>query len=265
MRTTMALLGIVMLAGSAAAGNISITTTQRSTLEDGTLRVELSIGNTGDEAAQAVAAVLRFGDASIRGTRRETLDPGGTVTDSLALEVGDIGPGRWPFAIAVDYTDANQYPFQALQMASITVGNPPPAKVAVPSMVAGPLAQDGALAVTLKNLSGDPRAVGVTLHVPEGLEVPGEGTRQVTLAAWEEQAIEIPIVNRTALPGSRYPVFAAVEYELDDTHYSVVAQGVVEITSAQNFVERHGSLLRIVAIVFGVAFVLVVAWRLVRS
>jgi hypothetical protein len=264
MRTIMALLGIISFGGLALAGNISITTTQGSSIDGEQLRVDLTIGNSGDEAAHAVSPVLRFGEASVRGARHETLAPGARVTDTLEVAVGALGPGRWSYAIAVDYADANQYPFQALQMGSVTVGNPPPAKVAVPKMTAEPLAKEGSLAITVKNLSGESRTVGMTLHVPDGLEIIG-GAREVALEPWQEQALDVAIVNRTALPGSRYPIFAAVEYDLDETHYSVVAQGIVEITSAQNFVERHGGQFRFWAIGLGLAFVLLVGWRLIRS
>jgi hypothetical protein len=43
-------------------------------------------------------------------------------------------------------------------------------------------------------------------------------------------------VNRTALAGSRYPLFVAAEYDDGETHHAVVAQGVVSIISPRAFV-----------------------------
>ena len=120
--------------------------------------------------------------------------------------MGALGEGRWPYRLAVDYTDANQYPFQALQTQSVVVGNPPPAKVAVPAIKSEDIAGSGTLAVTVKNLTPDTRTATVDVLVPDGLEVTG-GSRQVTLEGWKEAHIEVPITNRTALVGSRYPVF----------------------------------------------------------
>lgn len=247
----------------ARAGSISITTTQRPSYADGTLTVSVTIRNSGDEAAHSVAPVLRFRDQTTRGTRREELAPGQSVEDELALEVGTLGTGRWIFAIAVDYADANQYPFQALQMGSIAVGDVGPAKVTATKVTAEPIAKDGKLSITLKNLAGEDRAVQVTTHVPEGLEVVAD-VGDVLLEPWAERVVTADVVNRTALAGSRYPVFVTVEYDAEDVHYGAVFQGIVEITSAANAVERYGGSLWIYALVLGLVFLLLVGVRLLR-
>ena len=120
------------------AGSISITMTATTEVKDGNLSVVLKVGNSGDEAAGSVVAVLRLRDKEVRGTRHEALDPGASMEETLALPLGDLGPGRWPYRVAVDYTDANQYPFQALHAATFIVGSPGPAKIAVPEIVAPP-------------------------------------------------------------------------------------------------------------------------------
>jgi len=256
------LLGLVAV-GPGLAGSISITTTQRPSYEDGKLTVTVTIGNSGDEAAQLVSPVLEFRGKEARGTRRDDLAPGQTIEDSMTLEVGDLGPGRWIYAVAVDYADANQYPFQALQMGSITVGDVGPAKVTATKVTAEPIADDGKLSVFLKNLAGEPRTVQVTTHVPEGLEVTTD-VGDVSLEPWAERVVTADVVNRTALAGSRYPVFIAVEYDQDDGHYGAIYQGIVEIISAANAVERHGDTFWLYALGLGLLFLLLVGVRLLR-
>lgn len=261
--TVLALLATLGAASPGRAGSISITTTQTPKYEAGTLSVSVTIGNSGDEAAYSVSPVLSFGDQTVRGTRHETLAPGGTVEDSLALEVGELGPGRWIYAVAVDYADANQYPFQALQLGSTAIGNVGPAKVTATKVTAEPIAKDGRLSIALKNLAGEARDVRVTTHVPEGLEVTSD-VGETTLEPWEERAVTAEVVNRTALAGSRYPVFVAVEYDQDDGHHGNVFQGVVEITSAANVVEEYGHTFWWYALGLGLVFVILVAVRLLR-
>jgi len=260
---TMGMLAAIAVATDASAGSISITTTQTSTYDAGTLTVKVKVGNSGDEAAHSVSPVLRFRDAVVRGTRHESLAPGGSVEDELAIEVGDLGPGRWTYSVAVDYTDANQYPFQALQLGSLSIGNLGPAKVTATKVTAEPIATDGRLSIELKNLSGDARSVHVTTHVPEGLEVTSD-VGDVALEPWAEQSVTAAVVNRTALAGSRYPVFVAVEYDGDEGHYGAVFQGVVEITGASNAVERYGETFWWYALGLGLLFVLLVGARLLR-
>lgn len=248
----------------AVAGSISITTTQQPRYENETLTVAVTISNKGDEAAHALAAVLRFGDRSVRGTRHEELAPGATVQDELALPVGPLGPGRWVYSLAVDYADANLYPFQALQMGAITVGDIGPAKVTATKITAEPIAQDGILSIELKNLSGDPRPLRVTTHVPEGLEVTAD-VGELTLEPWAERTVRATVVNRTALAGSRYPVFVVAEYDEPEGHVAMAYSGIVEITSAANPVERHSDVFRWAAIALGILFVLAVLAIRLRS
>lgn len=233
----------LLLTGSAGAKTISITIGQRAELQDGKLAVKITVGNTGDEAAKSVGAILRFGDKQVRGKLHGELAPNASLEEDLSLDVGTLGEGRWPFQVAVDYADLNQYPFQALLVTMIVVGNPPPAKVSVPEIGAeGGITDSGTLDIRFKNLAASAREVSYRVIVPEGLEVtPGQGS--VELTGWGESSASVPVVNRTALAGSRYPVFVAVEYDDGGVHQGIVAQGVVEIVTPRNFWESNRTLL----------------------
>jgi len=238
----------------AAAKSISISIFPSAEVKDGVLTARIRVSNSGDEAAQSVTPVLQFGQRTARGDAHPSLGPNESMTSALSLEVGTLAPGRWPYRLAIDYTDANQYPFQALHMGVVTLGgSPPPAKVAVSEVKAAPLSSSGSLRVRIKNLAAVERKATLTVALPEGLEVTNP-LEPVSLAGWEEAAVSVPIVNRTALAGSRYPVFAAVEYDDDGTHQAVTAQTVVEIESPQSFfrVPRNTFLI--------IAGVLIAAW-----
>ena len=130
-RVLVASFGLVVLAAAAQAGNISITTRQNGYLDGTNLVVNVTIGNSGDEAAQAVTPLVRFGDKEARGKRVESLAPKQTIQDTITLAVGELSSGTWPYLVAVDYTDTNQYPFQAVQGGRIAIGNPAPAKISI--------------------------------------------------------------------------------------------------------------------------------------
>ncbi len=239
-------LAAFVLAGPAIAGTISITISQATRLSDGNLIVDVKVGNSGDEAALSVTPVLRIADKEIRGKGTPSLAPNATFSETLTVPVGTLGEGRWPYRLAVDYTDQNQYPFQALQTQAVIVGNPPPAKVAVPTIQAEDIAGSGTLAVTVKNLTPDRRTAKVSVLVPEGLEA-ADAVREVTLEGWKEAALEVPVTNRTALVGSRYPVFVTAEYDDGPVHQAVVAQGVVGVAAAESFFTRNRRLLWVLA------------------
>src|SRR2546428_686716 len=140
--------------GPAVAGSISISILPVVELREGALSAQVKVSSVGDEAAQSVAAVLVFGERKTRGEIHPSLAPGSSLDATLSLAVGDLGTGRWPYQGAVDYTDANQYPFQAIHLGLVTVGSPPPAQAAVSEVKADPLSSAGTLRIRLKNLAG---------------------------------------------------------------------------------------------------------------
>jgi hypothetical protein len=162
--------------------------------------------------------------------------------------------------VAIDYTDANQYPFQALHAGLVTVGNPPPAKLAVAEVKGGALASTGALRIRLKNLAGVERKVRVTVAAPEGIEVTTPPV-EVSVAAWGEAQVTHDLVNRTALAGSRYPLFVAVEYDDQGVHQAVIGQGVVDIQAQQSFFDRWRTAFWIGAAAFVLVWLGFLVWR----
>jgi hypothetical protein len=253
MKAFLVLVYVSLLAGAAAAKNISITISQATHVSEGNLVVTVKIGNSGDEAALSVVPSLHFRDQVVHGKGKPSLEPNTSFEETLTLPVGALGEGRWPYRLAIDYTDANQYPFQALQTQAVVIGNPPPAKVAVPAIKAEDIAGTGTLAVTVKNLTPDTRTAAVAVLVPEGLEV-SDGSRKVTLEGWKEEHIDVPVTNRTALVGSRYPVFVSAEYDDGPVHQAVVAQGIVSVVGTESFFTRYRRIL------WGVAGAVVLAW-----
>jgi hypothetical protein len=263
MKALALLLATAVLAPPAEAGTITITISQTARLADGTFSVDVKVGNSGDEAALSVTPVLRFGDQEVRGKGKASLAPNSSFDETLSLPVGTLGDGRWPYRLAVDYTDQNQYPFQALQTQTFVVGNPPPAKVAVPAIRSEEVTGTGSLSVTVNNLTPDPRAIRVSVLVPEGLEAT-DAVRQVNLEGWKDATLKVPITNRTALVDSRYPVFVAAEYDDGPVHQAVVAQGVVAVTEPESFLTRNRHLLTVVAGAVVLGWLAVVLSRALR-
>ena len=103
-----------------------------------------------------------------RGKLHEDLAPNATFEEELTIATGTLGEGRWPYAIAVDYADANLYPFQALLVATQVVGNPPPAKLSVPEIKSNGIAESGPLSIKFKNLAAAERDVTFRVIVPGG-------------------------------------------------------------------------------------------------
>lgn len=245
----------------ASAGTISISISH--SLEIGTDGVTalVTVGNSGDEAAHSVAAQLEIQGVEHRGQTRTILPPGSSFEETFAVGVENLPEGRWPYSIAVDYTDANQYPFQALSVAMFLRGNPPPALIAVSALEAPKLALHGAVTVSVQNLSDAERGASLRLVLPRGIDVP-DGKVEFTLEPWEQRSLEVPVVNRFAIAGSRYPVYAVAEYQEESGHQAVVASGDLEIIEATTVVESSRSYLWTVVVVLGFLFAALLVWKL---
>src|SRR5262249_26891235 len=149
--------------------------------------------------------------------------------------------------------DANLYAFQALLVTTLVVGNPPLPKLSVPEIKSSGIAESGPLTFRVKNQSSADRDVTYRVVVPEGLEAK-DPTGSIHMKAYGEATASSTIVNRTALAGSRYPVFVALEYEDDGVHQGFVSQGIVEIVPPRDFWEQYQTIL------IGGAVLLLAAW-----
>ena len=252
-----------LLAAAATAGTISIRIVSTAELVGDALVVAVTVANDGDEAAGSVAATLRFRGAEVRGATRARLGPGDSFDETLTLPAPSLGAGRWPYQLAVSYTDTNQYPFEALHVGTIEAGGPPPARVAVAKFEPGSVADAGELEVRVKNLSDVARDVRLRVLLPEALEGKPSG-ETLELDAWEERPVSLRLVNRAALPGSRYPVFVALEYEDGPIHQALVARSTVEVLGEESQLVSGGRYLWFGAALFGLLFVALLAFRLAR-
>ena len=140
------------------------------------------------------------------------------------------------------------------------MGNPSPARIALPEVKVEKLSDEGEMTAKVKNLAGAARKVKIAAYVPEGLEVTSPAP-EIDVEAWGEKSVSIDLKNRTALAGSRYPLFAAAEYDDEGTHYAVVGTGVVEIGASSSIVRP--TLLTIGGVLV-VGWLVLIGWRLAR-
>lgn len=260
MRTTLALAIALLFGTEASAGTISIQISHRAELSGGELRAKVTLSNEGDEAARSVTPLLRFRGAETRGATQAELPPKQPVEAELALPADSLGDGHWPYEIVVEYADANLYPFQALSIGTLAVGNPPLPKVAIPALTSPALATQAELPVHVKNLSETEQRVTVKVIGPEAIEAK-QGIEQQVLGPWAELEIPVELTNRAALPGSRYPLFVTVEYEDGPVHQTLVSATSVAIEAGAAGPGPGGRSLWIAAAILALLAIGFVAFR----
>lgn len=228
--------GILLLAVPAAAGSIAISVSTSAAMRNSGLAVAARVANSGSESAESVHVTLSFAGHVRSGRVHRRLPPGGSFAEELAVPAS-VPPGRWPYEVRVDYADPHHYAFQALQVGLVSTGGVPPPSIRLDSVGAGAVARSGVVRVRVVNTGKGARRVAATVVVPRELGPP-QRARWVTLAGGEKKTLEISISNRGALPGSRYPVFAVLEYDEGGLHQAVIGRAIVAVVAPQAFLVR---------------------------
>jgi hypothetical protein len=238
------------------AGSIRLATEVRATIERGSLAVVVNLRNSGDEPAHRIEPRVQFGSREARGDSRAVLRPSETMTMSAQIPL-DAAVGQWPLVTRVDYTDVNGHPFQALHVALVSTPAATSALIAVVDVDAKLVGTSGTVRARLKSLSETVRELRVRFLVPGGLEVDAP-ERTLALEPWQDAVAQGTIVNRSAISGSRYPVFVVAEYTDDGGPHATLGHAVVEIRGVD---PKYGRTLLVAAAALIAAWVLMLVWR----
>lgn len=200
------------------------------------LQVRLTLVNQGKEEAREVQVTLKEGERVVTLPARGGLVPGEQFQVESKLDIQRKRAGKYPLFVTVGYKDLNGYPFSAVLCSTFLVGEDTASDI-FGNLSGGSIGESGDVRLRLKNTARDVRAFNVSLFAPRELST--EYRQRFELQGAEEREIEIPIRNFSALAGSRYPVYAVVEYEREGKHFTNVMMTQVSIVEEVGFVRRY--------------------------
>ena len=239
---------------------ISLNITADTTASPPDLNVRIVVANRGKESAHDIQITLKKGSEIIALPARRLLVPNASTEVQTNLSIEETMPGRYPLFVTVGYADANGYQFSAILCTTFFIQKDTPLEV-FGTMRTEPLQENGQLYLQLKNVAQEEVSFGLTIFTPRELSV-GAYETEVLLAPERETSFEVPLRNFSALPGSRYPVYAVLEYEKEDGHYTNVISGQVEITVPISFFTRYRSWMLGIA---GALFLIGILLPIIRS
>lgn len=221
-------------------------------------QAKFTVSNTGDETAFAVQMALEAEGVEAPVIFYDKLEPGKQVDTSFTLNLTrDLSPGRYPILIVTEYADANNYPFSAVSSSFIVY------KERTSSDVNGffdelqvPKGGSAKARLTLINRASDDRDVNVSVFVPRELFA-GRYDKNVLIKPGEKKSGDIEISSLAALQGSTYTVFAIIEYEDQNKHYSSFSRGLVRITKDEGIFSNItviAAVVVLIAVVFAYNF-----------
>ncbi len=224
---TLLLIIVAAVPGPARASFITIEIESGAELFQNNLKVSLKVANKGDESAGNLKTSIEAAGRTIYGKSRKILGPNENFTEELTSDVSFQRPGRYPVLISVDYTDANQYPFNALTINYVDYGDAPNARV-TGSIGVIRLSDRERMKVSVKNVDQVERKVSVRLVTSKEFAV-SDRVREITVLPGDEKELFFDIRNSGGLSGSTYPVFALITYEDAAYHYLNVASGNIMV------------------------------------
>jgi hypothetical protein len=234
---------------SIAQGQIELAVTADITPHPDHLQVRVVVTNQGKEEARDVQIHLRdAGETTL--PVRPSLPPGSTHEAGTELPTTARNPGRYPLFVTVGYADRNGYAFSAVLCALYSIGQETVSEI-FGTLQTEPLADEANLELQLKNLAAQERTFNLTLFTPRDLTA--DPPQTVKLGPAEERRLSLTLRKFSALPGSRYPVYAVIEYDNDGRHFTNAVLGQVETVVPQGFFTRYRLWLLSLAAILGAA------------
>ncbi len=214
------------------AGVISLTTTVTTDImTENATSVRVKVLNSGDESAHNVQVSLITDNFQSNPIFVGDLSPNNPFEGDFTLGLTkEILPGTYPLIVLVDYADANGYhPFSSVSPTSLVYKTPTVSRV---SGVMQELSLTGkeskTLTLTIRNLDDSPHDVDVKLILPRELKVTDE-EKIISIQPKEEEELGFQVSSFSALPGSSYVVVSLIEYDHDNSHYSSVTRGMINV------------------------------------
>ena len=250
------ILWILILANApvAVAGSLKVKTQALVKMEKDRLQVTAKAHNQGNEAAHNVQTSILFLDERLESPVRPLLGVNESEAFHVEKVISGIKQGRYPLTVLVDFQDANQYAFSAIVGTTFHYEKDvnPDLLCVVNSLVMG---KSDELRLQVRNLGLESRRIRATVILPKELSAPRTET-DFEIGPRSEKTVFFEVVNFSALPGATYPVFCFLEYDTEDTHYTAVANTVVEIVKKQNWLGRTEWLWIGLAVFLGVVIML---------
>ncbi|MDD5382694.1 MAG: hypothetical protein PHH60_03455 [Candidatus Margulisbacteria bacterium] len=217
---------------AASASYITLNNTITAKTDGKVLNVLVTSINRGDESAYNVQAEIRAGGQKLFAEKQQELGVNQIYKGYAGVKLGALKPGQYPLVIVMHYTDANQYPFSALNCQTFAYQTAAPPAEIFGGLQSATFWKEGAMKLSLKNLGAAELLVLTSLVTPRELSVKNEAVK-LTLPPKSEKKIVFELANFSALSGSNYQLFAVSEYEKDGIHYTSISPGVIKIVETK--------------------------------
>jgi hypothetical protein len=244
---------ILLITNSLWAGYIALdTTTSTSLTNQNQIAVSCTIKNRGNEPAINIYQELILQDKLITSDTKNILPADSSIFIKSAFENSDLDKGRYYIVIKTHYSDVNNYPFSTISSITILTALPqdlplfnpePPKPLEIKTI--------GKLKVPLNNINILPQTGKISLYVPDNLRT--SAPIEISDGNWPKEA-EFLITNETGLPNSSFVYELIIEYDYNDFHESINANGIIKLQPSIFSLMKVQIIFSIIFLFFGFLF-----------
>lgn len=186
------------------------------------------LSNLGSEEALQIRVDAVLNDIRESAPVIPKMDPDTTSIVRIPMSRLPSAHGFYQAALRMRYTDAGGSPASAVSVTDVSIGDVMPDYGVVGTFDATAMTRQGKLRLALTRIDDRPLTVDVHLVLPDELGCERSRMR-VTLDSNDDTTVEFALTNKAALAGSRYEVFALMDYVAHGTNRSVASRTMVTI------------------------------------
>ncbi len=225
-----------LLPVSGYCGYISMVIQTTVTASPEKIEVKITAQNNGDEPARVVYPELQLGSDEVKLAPLETM--GVKVSHQWihtfsSVEAGLKLYGTYPLLITLHYHDTNMYPSSMPEVVLFNLvkagkGLPISSRIETTEVM-----DSGRISLTLGNTMDRAVAGSVRVFLPNELTTVNNPSL-FELQPEQTSQVLFPVTNIGALPGSKYKIFAIMEFDESSSHYSVLASEMISVRGVRD-------------------------------
>jgi len=221
---------------SCAADKLSITSQTTVTVTGEMLQGALLVMNRGNVPAYNVKADVTILDKSFRTPAKPIVGVNESASFTFEKRLEGISKGRYPITVLIHFQDAREYSFSSLSCSTFIYGKEVKGDLRA-SGESLSMGNTGSLVFHLENPGAEPKDVRATLILPREFSSPRPGM-DLRMEPAGRKSVSFPVNNLSALQGASYPAFSFFEYDMGDTHHTVVSNAGLKIISGDNWFRK---------------------------
>ena len=219
-----------------SAENIILTSSLTCEVTPPMLKAKLLLRNDGEAAAHNIQAGFHTTDKQWISKVFPKLEADQELTIDYLEKLELEKKGIYPLIVKIHFKDEGGYP-----MTTVIVNPYTYEEITSPDIYGKldklALSNSGELHLDITNTGYDDLYLDINIFVPDEISVQQTQT-QLALKARSKVDHRFALKNFSALTGAIYPVWAIIEYEWEDKHFTSVCSGEIEIIRSENMFKK---------------------------